>query len=480
MGPGPPVVAGRFLPAALPAAYDAAWRLALGPLRAAAFLDAASRRAAGKGFLPPRWLAERRLQAGPRPGAQDTPGPSGAPPGRGTGSHPPTLWMHAASLGESKGLWALAERLLGDASRPDGTRCRILLTVNTAEALEYLEGAAAARAGASPGADVPAVSVAPLDHPGLVASFLRIQNVVHVCLYEAEIWPNYIRASADRGIPVVLVSGRMTERALARYRLLQGALSGLLDRLDWIMAQGEPDAERFRSLTRTPVAAGPDFKASRYFKDAFPARQAAGGYALPGVPVPSSPPGSRLAFLSLHLAELDKFRPELPGLMARFPLTVFPRRPAEMAAFRKILEPLGFRLHSRDPGARHVMVDSLGRVPAVLPLCRSAFVGGSLVPLGCHNLWEPLLAGLKIYFGPSFHNQEGLARALLEKGLAETIDGPSGAAAWRDPEPGMASACREFALEQLRFLEESEAVFAARIGDAVSRFYLLSRQAKDR
>src|SRR5687768_10948198 len=93
------------------AAYDRAWRMSLGPLRSAVRLDAALRRTVGRGFLPARWLAERRLGDGPsaleaRPGRAQAGLP--CPPHAPGDSPPPSVWLHAASLGESKGLWALA------------------------------------------------------------------------------------------------------------------------------------------------------------------------------------------------------------------------------------------------------------------------------------------------------------------------------------------------------------------------------------
>ena len=301
--------------------------------------------------------------------------------------------------------------------------------------------------------------MAPLDHPEPVRRFLDRHRVLALILYEVELWPGMIRAASGRGLPVMQVSARMTPRALARYRLLRGTWSSLLDRLDWIQAQGPGDAERIRSLTRTPVASGADFKLARH------RQSAAMAAAAPAI----RPDRRRFAFLSLHLRELRWFLPELPRLMERFPITVLPRRPEEMAAFRRLLVPMGFALHGREPSARHVLVDSLGRVGEVLPACGSAFVGGSLVPAGCHTLWEPLLAGLRIYFGPSTHNQEPLAGRLVAEGVAERVTGRAQVREWREPDPETAEACLAIARGQFRFLEESEAELRERFAAALSR-----------
>jgi 3-deoxy-D-manno-octulosonic-acid transferase len=451
-----------MIPDGLPLAlYDAAWRLAAGPLRLAARAHRRLRCMGGGGFLPAHWLAEERLglaEGGARMRAgRGDPGPHGGegvagrdqgdvPPGSGL----PVLWLHAASLGEAKGLRALARILL-----EGGFPCRLLLTSNTSAGLAWLRESIA-----DCGADAEA-RIAPLDHPCIVRAFLDRHRVSLLALYELELWPNFIREAASRRVPVLVVSGRMTRGALARYRLLEGTWRRLLDRVDWIQAQGEDDAVRWRALTRRPVASGFDFKAAHYLREPRPGRSGAGQ-------------GRRLAFLSLHHAELAWFLPEWRSLMERFPIAVFPRHLREMAAFRRDLLPLGFTLHSEEPSARHVLVDGFGQVGRILPECGMAFVGGSLVPRGCHNLWEPLLAGLRIAFGPSRHNQEALADLLLRSGVAEVVRDPAQTRAWRAADPGTAEACRRIVDGQMRFLEEAEAAFKARIEAALPAFYLFS------
>jgi 3-deoxy-D-manno-octulosonic-acid transferase len=189
-------------------------------------------------------------------------------------------------------------------------------------------------------------------------------------------------------------------------------------------------------LTKAPLALGFDFKAAHYLR----VQRGQEG---------SEAPRSRFAFVSLHHAELLLLLPGLSTLMARFDLTVFPRRMEEMDRFLAVLEPLGFRTHGRDPDAKHLLVDGMGLVGAMLPRCHSAFVGGSLVPLGCHNLWEPLMAGAKVYFGPSFHKQEGLAGLVLDRGIGEILPDPDRVGQLLPPPSGIPSACRRLA-EDLR------------------------------
>src|SRR5690606_22787434 len=110
-----------------------------------------------------------------------------------------------------------------------------------------------------------------------------------------------------------------------------------------------------------------------------------------------------LALVSIHARELPALLPILATdreESAPNPDPVFPRHLSELARFRAVLEPLGFVPHSRDPGAPRVLVDAFGLVADRLGRCRVAVIGGSFVPRGGHNLWEPLLAGAVIVTGP--------------------------------------------------------------------------------
>ena len=352
--------------------------------------------------------------------------------------------MHCASLGEAKGLWALVAHLPAEVEE-------VVVTANTSAGVAYLEvrcrslGVTGGK-GKRPRARA---AMAPFDHPSVVGAFLERGRIKALCLYEAELWPNWLRACASRGVPVALVSARLDARAERRLAPIRGAFSGLLAGLAWMQAQGEEDLRRYRRLAPVRAGSGFDFKAARLL-DKFP-RPA------------DSPPGPRFAFLSLHLKELRWLLPGLIGLMERFPLTIFPRHLEELPGFRARLEPLGFGLHSRAPGARHLLVDAHGLVEGMLPACHSALVGGSLIPAGCHNLWEPLAAGLKIYFGPFYHKQASLAGLLLEKGLAEVLRDRGQMEKWREPVAGLRAACGALLLEQREALERALWDFQSRI-----------------
>jgi 3-deoxy-D-manno-octulosonic-acid transferase len=378
------------------ACYRRAWILALPPIG----LLARSR------ILPRNWRVTERLDA-------DSPWEASRRP----------LWLHCASLGEAKGLWALARALPPEAP--------LLLTAATAEGADYL-----ARQCAAAG-ETRRARIAPLDHPGLMDAFLTGAGIRGLCLYEVELWPRALEACARHGLPVALIAGRLTPQALRRYRRFGGAALRLLDRLAWIESQSEGDGQRFSAATAAPVLAGGDYKALAF---------------LPG-PVLRETPRTGFAFVSLHLAELRRLLPILPVLQAGNDLLVFPRRAGEIEAFAAALGPLGFARASGGSASRHILVDGFGQVMARLPHCHTAFVGGSLIPRGCHNLWEPLAAGCRILFGPYHQHQKAMAESLLARGLAEVVADAAAFASLLDPVPGHAEACAIFARERCEALE---------------------------
>ncbi|MDB5105064.1 MAG: kdtA, partial [Fibrobacteres bacterium] len=318
-------------------------------------------------------------------------------------------------------------------------------------------------------------SIAPFDHPRIVGRFLDYHRAVGLCLYEVELWPHYLSACRDRRLPATLVSGRLTGKAARAYIRFGGAGARLLDGLSWIQAQSEGDAKRFRSLTGTEVLAGADFKAAHFLADPSnlfrPSPPSDTGEA-PGS-LESSRPRSRFAFLSLHYRELLLLEPTLPDLMAHSDLICFPRKLDELPRFRARLEPLGFAVHSLDPGARHLLVDAMGLIGSLLPGCHSAFVGGSLVPLGCHNLWEPLLSGARILFGPFYGNQEALAGLVIRSGIGEVVRDPTGLGAFKAPGPEIAEASGKLARDLRQGLDSAlsegrRRIFATFYPDAIA------------
>ncbi len=455
-------------------AYTLAWKSVLPFLVAFVKLDALCNRVLRCGFLPGHWhMQERLMPVGP------TANPihqsafeianemvfETASENRSQNS----LWLHCASLGEAKGLWALVCNLLQEGAIQGGnsvlsgtTTFRLLLTANTTTGRDFLEQASA-DFNALNSQMIPKifVAIAPLDHPSVLRAFFQIWHVQVVILYEAEVWPNCVLMSATLGIPVLLVSARMSQSAYSLYRRFPNTCARILGSLNWIQTQSEKDRVLFQSLSGINVAIGYDFKAAFYLKA--------------NLPVPkddfliskSSTGRCRLAFVSIHYAELRLLAAQFSFLFAANDVIIIPRHLKELPRIRRLLDPfwkpMEFGLYSSSPQARNLLVDSLGHVASLLPRCQMAFVGGSLISIGCHNLWEPLMAGLKIYFGPNYGPQASLAERLLDLGIAEMVSDVAQVRNWSKPGPEMAVAIREFIIEGQADLEHAQVECRERI-----------------
>ncbi len=494
--------------------YSAAMDFCVIPARLLARADEFLFRRIGMGIFPRNWRVTERFGLGPSGEWTKKSGPK---------ANVPTLWLHGASLGEAKGVWYLAskwiisgmlspEEPMGD-SQPMGeaqagafdrlghTRIRrVVVTANTDAGLQFLEKACenfrkARNAGGHAAGLLVAdgeiqAAMAPVDHASAVIPFLKEHSVVALCLYEAELWPGWLRTCRARGIPAFLVSAKLTRNAAVTYGRHARAVGEVLSCLASIQAQTPADAKRFRDLGSVKVSIGADFKIGHYLQtrlngesseiiqpnSGLPARNLLGHrQQAPALGPPAARersaiafatnPRPRLAFISLHRAELKILLPALPKLCVRFDLIVFPRHLREVLDFRKLLSGLGFGLHSQSPESAHLLVDSLGRVGDFLPFCSAAFVGGSFVPIGVHNFWEPLLAGVKTYFGPYYDQQEFLAERMLERGVAGVIRTPKDAEEMVPGDEGTASACEALVNDsriglEAAWVEFRETIFA--------------------
>lgn len=310
----------------------------------------------------------------------------------------PVWWFHAASLGEAKGMLALARFTTMGWS---GSR---ILTVNTLAAYTFI------RAELVHESDREGwhILFAPFDHPGLVRFFLRRLHIQKLILFEVELWPHFVLSAHAMKIQVLWVSVRWTAKAQSLYGLFPSSLAVLLGQVAWILAQDESEAESLRRHGCQHVEVGPDLKGLHYLPM----------LAIESPPIPNVDWQKRngAAFISIHAEELPSLLEVLKILRQTMPVLVFPRQMRELPYFIKKLSPLGFQAYSHGPG-RLQIVDSMGQVANLLSHCHVGFVGGSYGPWGGHNLWEPLNAGLAMVIGPSYQNQTYLAEQLKQKGL---------------------------------------------------------------
>lgn len=345
---------------------------------------------------------------------------------------PGAVWVHGASVGEILAATRLVDRLR-ESGRP------VFASTTTTSGREVVRASRP---------DVPS-ALAPLDHPWCAAAALARVRPRALLLVETELWPSWIAAADRADVPVLVVSGRLSDRSFPRYRRLRHLLRGTLRRLSAVGARSAEDAERFVALGVPPervrvtgdLKLEPPATAPRAAADL----DAALGDA-PLVVAGSTHPGEEAAALgALEAAEAAGLRAALllaPRRIERAPEV------AELAAgrgrtVRRRTALAGARLA---PG-EVLLLDTLGELAAVYARASVAFVGGTLAPVGGHNLLEPAQAGRPVLFGPHCENARAAAELLRASGAGQCVADPAAlaravVAALRDPDAGRARGAR--------------------------------------
>jgi len=341
----------------------------------------------------------------------------------GFGARLPTaggVWVHAVSLGEVTAAAPFVRAL--QRHRPGAP---LLLTTATPT------GRARAR---SLFADAVEVRYLPYDLTGALRRFFARTRPGLGVIMETELWPNLYRECARRGLPMLLGSARISERSLARYarfgRLFRGVFTANLV----IGAQTAADAARFRALGAAPSRVHVTGNV-KFDIDIDPATRATSQRLralLAGADRPvwiagSTHPGEEESVLDAHAA-----------VTARHPdalLILVPRHPQRFDAVAALLARRGVAhvrrstLAGASPGtaagaAAHaavLLVDTTGELLMFYGCADAAFVGGSLVPIGGHNLLEPAALGVPVLTGPSDFNAREVAALLLGEGAAHRV-----------------------------------------------------------
>lgn len=331
----------------------------------------------------------------------------------------PCVWVHGVSVGEVKAAARLVEQV---EARVPGAEVVVTTTTDTGHrvACERYPGRR--------------VEFYPPDVSWVVRATLDRLRPDLVVLVESEFWPNFLVATRDRGIPVALVNGRISERSASRFRRGGRLSRALLAAIECFCVQLPVHAERFRSLgvaaDRVVVTGNLKFDnvpvlVDRGRSDAWARRLGVGDGRPLFVAGSTHPPEER------HVAAVVR------SLRARgVPLraVVAPRHPARADAAEADLRRAGLevvrrsRLGPEGAGAvpdAVVLLDSVGELESVYALADVVFVGGSLVRHGGQNVMEPASVAKPILVGPHTWNFRGEVDLLAAAGALEVVDGPA-------------------------------------------------------
>ena len=321
------------------------------------------------------------------------------------------IWIHAVSVGEVVAAVPLI-RALGK-RYPD--RPLLVTTVTPT---------GAARVASLFGDEVHHTYI-PFEAPQVVNRFFSATRPDIALVLETEIWPNLYRGCGVRDIPLVLVSARISPRSVRSYRRLLPLFRETLSHGIIIAAQSEADAERFLSLGAAPerTRVTGNIKFDVELAPDLPVR---------GRELRAELFGDRPVWIaaSTHEGEeeivLDaqqKLLQDIPGLL----LVLVPRHPQRFAGVRDMVAKKRMRVVSRTDGkpcsadTQVFLGDTMGELTLFYAASDVAFVGGSLVPIGGHNLLEPAALGLPLVSGPHVFNAEEIADMFVEKGACRLV-----------------------------------------------------------
>jgi 3-deoxy-D-manno-octulosonic-acid transferase len=319
----------------------------------------------------------------------------------------PSLWLHAVSVGEVSAAAALVRALR--ASHPD---IPFVLTTATPTGR--------AQAATLFGADVE-VRFLPYDTAGSVRRFLARIRPRAAIIMETELWPNLLLECGRRGVPVLFASARLAARSVPRYRRFGTLFSEGL-RNAWVAAQSTADADRFIGLgadpARTLVVGNVKFDMRPGEAVADNGRELRRHYlgARPVWTAGSTHEGEEDIVLDAHTVLERAVRGAL--------LVLVPRHPQRFEGVAALLERRGVvfdrrcRSETVRPEAQVLLLDTMGELQDFYAASDTAFVGGSLVPVGGHNLLEPAALGVPVITGPHTQNGPEIARLLIEAGGA--------------------------------------------------------------
>jgi 3-deoxy-D-manno-octulosonic-acid transferase len=321
------------------------------------------------------------------------------------------IWLHAVSVGEVNASAALVKRL-----KERYPTMPLLLTTTTPTGSD--------RVNALFGSGVHHVYL-PYDTPGAVNHFLDYHQPKIALIMETEIWPNLFVEIGRRKIPLLIINARLSERSLRGYRAIASLLKIAFKSITQVLAQSDLDLQRYQNLGITSaqgqVSGNLKFDieiASPYEAQAMQWRK---GWGSRPVWIAASTHQDEEA---LVIAAHHRIRKVLPTIL----LCWAPRHPERFDAVQNLLQAQqNWRIKERrthqqpDADTDVFVINTLGELMGFYACADIAFVGGSLQPIGGHNLLEPAAVGVPSIIGPYTSNFLDISKLLIEVGAAIRI-----------------------------------------------------------
>jgi len=321
------------------------------------------------------------------------------------------IWVHAVSVGEVQAAAPLVREL--HRRNPDLPIVITTVTPTGAQRAQDLLG------------DCAKHCYAPYDLPGAVRRFFDAAKPALAIIIETELWPTLYHECGKRNIPLVLASARISPRSVSKYRWFVGLFSEALSHGIVIAAQSEKDAERFRLLGADPERTY--VIGNIKFDFELPASVLIEGRAVRDANASHRP---IWVAASTHHDEEEKMLDAHQRLRQACPdalMILAPRHPERFEIVASLLRKRGVVFVTRSSGklctpeTTVFLLDTLGELPVFYAASDVAFVAGSLVPIGGHNLLEPAALGIPVLTGPYTFNAEDIAEMLAGVGAMREV-----------------------------------------------------------
>ncbi len=326
----------------------------------------------------------------------------------------PRVWLHAASAGEVNAITPFCEAFRK--ARPE-TRIILTTTSKTGKKLAQENDLA------------DAVFFAPLDMgPCIKRAFAAFKPAVYL-IAETEFWPNILLSAAREKIPTLLLNGRVSDKSFPSYLKFKCLFAPALNGFSHCFVQTLEDERRLKALGvlegKVSVAGQmkydlppPDMTAVQNFKESL------------------NPPRKDILFTfgSLRTGEDDLLLPLIPELIQWAPevkILLAPRHLKNSRVIQKKLTDMGVacalrsQIGTQTIPERVMILDTMGELAQSYVFSRGVFVGGTMVPIGGHNIMEPALTGVPVCFGPYTSNVAEAAEVLVRSGGGFQVQNPS-------------------------------------------------------
>ena len=308
------------------------------------------------------------------------------------------IWFHAVSLGEVIGSQRIVKALSKEAN--------IFLTVSTPTGLRKAKEIFKK--------DNIEISYAPWDFYIFALTFINDIKPNLIVIFETEIWPSIINIVSKKDIPIILSNGRISKKSYNSYKRFNYLVNNSFNKLSLVLAQSDSHKSRFQALgvkkeaiqTSGSVKFDITASSSHYFPeiDSFTKNK----YILAA----STHKGEDKTVLAAYKTVLDSF----PDIR----LVIVPRHPERSAEVNNLAKKYSLQTSIEtkqiDSNSQVLIVNSIGKLPYLYQSAEAAFVGGSLIPRGGHNIIEPAFLGCPFIIGPHMFNFESIADEFINSG----------------------------------------------------------------